>query len=114
MKSPNRESDRSATHWDAAERAAVKAAIWGMPIVSMAAMRHAFFDDAEARYNDIVYWSNLGDWKLQLTTPNASTHYVYFNFNTKDGPIVLEVPAALEAGLFGSILDAWQVPKVDI
>jgi hypothetical protein len=114
MKSPNRKSDRSATHWDAAERAAVKAAIWGTPIVSMAAMRQAFFDDAEARYNDIVYWSKPADWKLQITTPNASTHYVYFNFNTQDGPIVLEVPEARDAGLFGSILDAWQVPKVDI
>jgi len=114
MKLPDRESGQSALPWDAVERAAVKAAIWGMPIISVAAMRQAFFDDAEAKYNDIVYWSKPADWKLQITTPNASTHYVYFNFNTKDGPIVFEVPPARDAGLFGSLLDAWQVPKIDI
>jgi hypothetical protein len=36
------------------ERRAIEAAIWGMPIVSMHAMREAFFRDAKAKYNDIV------------------------------------------------------------
>jgi len=93
---------------------AVDAAIWGMPIVSMDAMRQAYFRDAHAQYNDVVYWSEPGDWKLQITTPNGSTRYVYINFNTLDGPVVLDVPAATGAGLFGSILDAWQVPQIDV
>lgn len=93
---------------------AVDAAIWGTPIVSMDAMRQAFFRDAQAHYNDVVYWSQPGDWKLQITTPNGSTRYVYINFNTRGGPVVVEVPAATGAGLFGSILDAWQVPQIDI
>ena len=67
-------------------RRAVTAAIWGMPIVSVYAMRQAFFRDAKANYNDIVFWSKFSDWKNQTTTPNSSTHYVYFNFNTKEGP----------------------------
>ncbi len=95
-------------------RRAVEAAIWGMPIVSFDAMRQAFFRDAGAQYGDILYCSKPADWKLQITTPNASSLYVYFNFNTKNGPVVLEVPAAAEAGLFGSILDAWQTPLVDV
>jgi hypothetical protein len=95
-------------------RRAVEAAIWGMPIVSVDAMREAFFRDAAARYNDIVFWSKPSDWRNQLTTPNASTYYVYFNFNTRNGPVVLEVPAANGAGLFGTLLDAWQVPLVDV
>jgi hypothetical protein len=98
----------------AARQNAISAAIWGMPIVSVDTMRQAFFRDAGARYNDIVYWSAPADWKLQITTPNASTHYVYFNFNLKNGPVVLEVPRAADAGLFGSILDAWQVPMADV
>src|SRR5687768_3567436 len=69
---------------------AVESVIWGTPIVSMYTMREAFFRDAKAKYNDIVYWSKPADWKVQLTTPNASSYYVYFNFNTKDGPVVLD------------------------
>jgi hypothetical protein len=95
-------------------RRAVEAAIWGMPIVSVDAMRQAFVRDAGAKYGDIGYFSKPADWKFQTTTPNASSLYVYFNFNTKDGPIVLDFPAAVEAGLFGTLLDAWQVPLVDV
>ena len=95
------------------ERRAVDAAIWGMPIVSVHAMREAFFRDAKAKYNDIVFWSKPSDWQNQTTTPNASARYVYFNFNTQpDGPVVLEVPAAVGAGLFGTLLDAWQCPSL--
>jgi hypothetical protein len=93
---------------------AITAAIWGMPIVSVNAMRQAFFRDAKANYNDVVFWSSPSDWKNQTTTPNASARYVYFNFNTKDGPVVAEIPPAVEAGLFGTLLDAWQVPLVDV
>ncbi len=95
---------------------AVKAAIWGTPIVSFDAMRQAYFKDAGAKYNDIVYWSKPADWKNQTATPNATTNYVYVNFNTKKGPVVIEVPPATGAGagLFGSVLDAWQVPRVDV
>jgi hypothetical protein len=93
---------------------AVEAAVWGMPIVSVDAMRHAFFRDAGAKYGDIGYFSKPADWKFQTTTPNASSLYVYFNFNTKAGPIVLDFPAAVGAGLFGTLLDAWQVPLVDV
>jgi hypothetical protein len=97
------------------ERRAVEAAIWGMPIVSVHAMREAFFHGAKAKYNDIVFWSKPSDWQNQTTTPNASARYVYFNFNMQpDGPVALEIPAAVGAGLFGTLLDAWQVPLVDV
>ena len=83
-----------------------------MPIVAVDAMRQAFFRDAGAHYGDILYWSKPPDWKS--TTPNASARYIYFNFNLKDGPLVLDVPAAEGAGLFGSIVDAWEVPVADL
>jgi hypothetical protein len=96
------------------ERRAVEAVIWGMPIVSVDAMRQAFFRDAGARYNDIVYLSKPADWRLQVTTPNASSYYVYIQINTKGGALVLDVPPATGAGLFGSINDAWQAPLADV
>ena len=93
-------------------RRAVEAAIWGMPIVSVEAMRRAFFA-AGGNYGDFAYCSRPADWKFQITTPNASALYVYFNFNTKNGPVLLDVPPAEGAGLFGSINDAWQIPLAD-
>src|SRR5262245_33092894 len=98
----------------AVERRAVEAAIWGMPIVAFDAMRQAFLRDAVAQYNDIVYWSKQADWRFQVTTPNASSWYVYVAINTQNGPVVLEIPPAEGAGLFGSMNDAWQIPRSDV
>jgi len=110
-------AEKELTSADLAERAlqrrAVEAAIWGMPIVSVDAMRRAFFN-AGAKYGDVVYLSKPADWNLQLTTPNSSSLYCYLNYSLKDGPVVLDLPAAVGAGLFGSILDAWQVPLADV
>ncbi|WMT71718.1 DUF1254 domain-containing protein [Bradyrhizobium sp. Ash2021] len=96
------------------ERRAVEAAIWGMPLVNTDAMRQAYFRDVGAKYNDICYFSKPQDWKFQVTTPNASTNYIYFNYNLKDGPVVVEMPAAVNAGLLGSMVDAWDEPMTDI
>ena len=90
-------------------RRAVEAVNWGMPLVNTDAMRQAYFRDVGAKYNDICFFSKPADWHFQVTTPNASTNYVYFNFNLKDGPVVLEVPAAVGAGLLGAVIDAWDV-----
>lgn len=96
------------------EQNAYKAALWGMPIVSFDAMREAYQRDAKAEYNDIVYWSKPADSKLQITTPNNSTHYVSIFYNLTKGPVVISVPEAKGLGLFGSMNDAWQVPLADI
>lgn len=93
---------------------AVESAVWAMPIIAFDAMRQAFLRDAGARYNDIVYWSKQADWKFQITTPNASSWYIYIAINTKNGPIVLDIPPASGAGLFGSMNNAWQIPQADV
>jgi hypothetical protein len=99
-----------------AHRRAVDAVIWGQPIVSFDAMRQAYFRDAKARYNDVIWWPNGAGWKNQSLTVNTSVRYIYFFFNTKnDGPVVLELPGEVDgASFFGTITDAWFVPLVDI
>jgi hypothetical protein len=73
------------------ERRAVDAVIWGMPIVSLDAMRQAYFRDGKAKYGDIIWWPKGNAWKNQSLTPNTSVRYLY----TKDaGPVVLDLPAA--------------------
>lgn len=88
--------------------------IWGMPLVNTDAMRQAYFRDVGAKYNDICFFSKPADWRFQVTTPNASTNYVYFNFNLKNGPVVVEIPAAVGAGLLGSVVNAWDEPMADV
>jgi hypothetical protein len=56
-------------------RRAVEAAIWGMPIVSVDAMRQAFLRDAGGSYNDITYLRNrqTGDSRSPHRTPHPGT-----------------------------------------
>ena len=60
------QSPARATMQDAIERRAIEAAVWGMPIVSVDAMREAFFRDAGAKYGDIVFWSQPSDWQFPV------------------------------------------------
>src|SRR5260221_9531116 len=98
------------------ERRAVEAVIWGMPIVSLDAMRQAYFRDGQAKYNDIVWWPKGSGWKNQSLTVNTSVRYMYFFCNTReDGPVVVDLPPAVAgASFYGTIEDAWFVPLVDI
>ncbi len=98
------------------ERRAVEAAIWGMPIVNLWAMRERFETEAGVGPNTIAYLSKLVDWKLQVTTPNNTTLYIFAFWNTeRDGPIVIEVPPTTDTvGLFGTAMDAWQRPLIDM
>ena len=99
-----------------AERRAVDAAIWGMPIVSLDALRQAYFRDGKAKYGDIIWWPKGSTWKNQSLTPNTSLRYLYVFFNTKDdGPVVLDLPPAANGSSFlGTICDAWQMPLTDV
>ncbi len=104
----------TAAYDPAAIQGAVSAAVWATPLVRFDAMREAYFRDGGARYSDILYWSRPSDWKNQTPTPNASSLYAYANYNVKDGPVVVEIPRTEGATLFGSLLDAWQVPHADV
>ena len=77
-------------------RRAVDAVIWGVPAVTLDMMRQAYFRDAKASYNDIVWWPKGAGWKNQSLDVDTSVRYLYIFSNTKnDGPIVLDLPAAV-------------------
>ena len=87
-------------------RRAVEAVIWGMPAVNAELMYQAMAD-AKADFNQLTYWSRPVTSKNQTLTPNPDTIYLNPYYNTKDGPIVLEIPAASEnASITGSVDDA--------
>ena len=78
------------------ERRAVEAVIWGMPAVNTDLMYQEMLK-LGGKPNQIVYWSGLLDWRNQTLTPNPDVIYFMAFFNTKDGPVVIEIPPAAMA-----------------
>ena len=95
------------------ERRAVEAVIWGMPAVNTDLMYQATLKLGGGS-NQIVYWSRLLDWRNQTLTPNPDVIYLMAFFNTKDGPIVIEIPPADGGVINGSIMDPWQAALEDV
>jgi hypothetical protein len=94
---------------------AVEATIWGMPVVSMAAIRRSLKRDLDAEFGDVVYVSDVMLPRHEFLTANHETPYVVICFDLASGPMVLDVPAASpSAVLFGSAIDSWEVPLVDV
>ena len=98
----------------AIHRRAVEAVIWGMPAVNFDLMVQAAAANG-ARPNQVVYWSRPVNWKDQTLTPNPDT--IYFNpfYDTREGPVVIELPAATaDHVIVGSIDVAWQNALTDV
>jgi hypothetical protein len=94
-------------------RRAVEAVIWGMPAVNYDLMLQEMLTKTQAKENEIVYWGKPADWKNQTLTPNPDVIYLMIFFNTKDGPIVIDVPPA-DGGSFAANIDnLWQMPLED-
>ena len=65
-------------------RRALEAVIWGMPAINAELMFQAM-KDANADYNQVVYWSRPINWKDQTLTPNPDTIYLNPYYNTMLG-----------------------------
>ena len=50
----------------------------------------------------------------QTLTPNPDTLYLMTFFDTREGPIVIEVPPANGGSLNGNIVTVWQMPLEDV
>lgn len=93
---------------------AVNAVIWGMPAVNSELM-HEDLLKAKGDYNQVVYWSGLINSKNQTLTPNPDVIYINPFYDTRKGPVVLEIPAAEGiSSITGSLDDAWQTAIEDI
>jgi hypothetical protein len=97
----------------AVERRAVEAVIWGMPAVNYDLMRQEMLSKTAARENEVIYWSRPVDCKNQTLTPNPDAIYLMIFFNTKDGPVVIDVPPADTGAFAANIDDVWQMPLAD-
>ncbi|WP_170470000.1 MULTISPECIES: DUF1214 domain-containing protein [Ruegeria] len=96
------------------ERRAYESALWAQPLVSGNQMIVGALDSGQ-KLNQVAYFSKPPNWKFQSPTPNNSTPYVNLIYDVKDGPVVVELPAATERySIFGTFLDVWQRPVVDV
>src|SRR5215475_2424133 len=96
------------------ERRAVEAVIWGMPIVNYDLMLQEMLSKTDGKVNQVIYWGRPLNWMNQTLTPNPDALYFMAFFNTKDGPIVLDLPPGDANGSFnGNIVTTWQMPLED-
>jgi hypothetical protein len=94
---------------------ATQVAMWGMPGVALVDFKKATIRDLGGTINDVVYLKKPFSSRHGFLTANDVTAYAWGNLSTKDGPIVLEVPAASDkVSYFGSIVNAWQQPLEDV
>lgn len=92
---------------------AINAVIWGMPAVNTELLYEGL-KASGGTFNQVIYWSKLPTWKNQTLTPNPETVYLFPFYDTRNGPVVLEIPAAGEGSITGSVDDAWQTAIEDV
>ena len=93
---------------------AAEAAIWGMPVVNYDLMLQEMLTKTPGKVNQVIYWGKPLDWKNQTLTPNPDTLYLMTFFDTRNGPMVIEVPPANGGSLNGNIVTVWQMPLEDV
>jgi hypothetical protein len=95
-------------------RRAVEAVIWGMPAVNYDLMLQEMLTKTPGNVGQVIYWGRPLDAKNQTLTPNPDALYFMAFYNTKDGPVVLDLPPGDAAGSFnGNIVTVWQMPLED-
>ena len=100
---------------DALVRRSCELAIWGLPAVAIYDLELALKRDAGAEPGTIAFMTAPMDSRHGMLTANDVTPYVFAAMPLGGEPHVIEVPAIGEkAQLFGSVLNAWQRPLVDV
>lgn len=93
---------------------AFNAVLWGMPAVN-SELLYQSLQKANGDYNQIIYWSGLINSKNQTLTPNPDVIYINPLYDTRKGPVVLEIPPASgPSSITGSVDDAWQTAIEDV
>ena len=94
---------------------AKEAALWSQPVVGVAMTLNAI-KESGGDVNDIVYLSQPSNWKWRILTPNSVSLYVSSVIRTSnDIPMVVAVPdVTTEKDIFGTIMDSFQVPLLDV
>jgi hypothetical protein len=94
---------------------ATQAAIHFMPAVTQIDFLKATRRDLKGDFNDVVYVNEPFGSEKGFLTANDTTAYAWGTTTSKNGPVVLEVPAATDkVNYFGSVVNQWEVPITDV
>ncbi len=94
---------------------AFEVGLWAMPAVAIYRFRQAAVESNGYKDHDIIANSKVASPKLEVVTSNSSTPYIAAFADLRNGPTVLEVPAAgPEGSLYGQVVDHWQLTIADV
>ena len=93
---------------------AFEAVLWSMPAIAIYGF-HRASAGIDAGPNVILAYSKPAKPNDEALTANNQTPYIASQTDLRQGPVVLEVPAASDqASLYGQIVDHWQITIADI
>ena len=96
--------------WDNLDRSrALQAYLLAIPIVNQAGMRDTLLKFGPVNRTNVI-WENLVDPKTVELTANDNTIYSFIWIDTKQGPVVVEIPPKV----LGTINDFWYKWVVDV
>jgi len=96
------------------ENRAIGAVIWGIPAVNYDLMLQEMLTKTDGKVGQAIYWGRSLDSKNQTLTPNPDALYFMVFFDTKNGPVVFDLPPGDANGSFnGNIVTVWQMPLED-
>lgn len=114
MAPPQQFAEQSIQYKMMVQRAA-EAAIWAIPAVAAWDIELSIQRDLGGNLGDLVFFSRPMDSKHGFLTANDVTPYSISAQTTQDGPIVVEIPPASEkVFFFGTFVNQWQTPIVDV
>ena len=94
---------------------ACQSAIWAMPAITTYGFARGTIQDLGGKLNDVVAVSQPLTSRHGFLTANDVTPYAIGSLTTAEGPLVVEVPPASEKTVFfGTFVDAWMRPVVDV
>jgi hypothetical protein len=96
--------------WDNLDRSrALQAYLLAIPIVNQAGMRDSLLKFGPVNSTNVI-WENLVDPRTVELTANDNTIYSFIWIDTKQGPVVVEIPPKV----LGTINDFWYKWVVDV
>ncbi len=94
---------------------AFEAVLWSMPATGIYGFRRAVVGDLGLKEFQILAYSEPATPRLEALTANTSTPYIAAFADLRNGPVVVDLPAASSDGsLYGQVVDAWQVTLADV
>ncbi|CAI8894554.1 hypothetical protein EMIT0196MI5_350009 [Pseudomonas sp. IT-196MI5] len=85
--------------------------MWALLAADSFATREAVWRDLHGKPNDVAINTKPMNSDIHLIALQTQTPYLQGALDLRDGPIVVEIPAAItESHLYGTICDAWQRP----